>query len=185
MSTRIVRIIAVSAAAAALVASSMAAAADAQQIKRGEYLVQIMDCVACHTPFKMGERGPEPDLTRMLAGHPQDMKMPPAPDLGQGPWLWVGAATNTAFAGPWGVSFSANLTPDEETGLGRWTADTFIQAMRTGRHEGQGRPILPPMPTPAYGKATDEDLTAVFAYLKTLPPIKNRVPQPVEPAGNH
>ena len=71
--------------------------------------------------------------------------MPPPPKL-SGPWAWSGAATNTAFAGPWGVSFTANLTPDDETGLGKWTAETFIAALRTGRHEGKGRPILPPMP---------------------------------------
>jgi mono/diheme cytochrome c family protein len=184
MSDRIIRIIAMSAAVAALVASSVATAADAQKIKRGEYLTNIMDCMACHTPLKMGERGPEPDLRLLFSGHPQAMVMPPAPDLGQGPWMWTGAATNTAFAGPWGVSFSANLTPDPETGLGKWTEATFIQALRTGRHEGQGRPILPPMPAPAYGKATDEDLSAIFAYLQSLPPIRNRVPQPVEPAGH-
>jgi mono/diheme cytochrome c family protein len=183
MSVRIIRISAVSAAVAALVASSMATAADAQKIKRGEYLTNIMACMDCHTPLKMGERGPEPDQT-LFSGHPQAMVMPPAPDLGHGPWMWSGAATNTAFAGPWGVSFSANLTPDPETGLGKWTEATFIQALRTGRHEGQGRPILPPMPALAYGKGTDEDLSAVFAYLQSLPPIRNRVPQPVEPAGH-
>ena len=58
----------------------------------------------------------------------------------------MGAATNTAFAGPWGVSFTANLTPDKETGLGKWTEEMFIATMRTGRHQGKGRPMLPPMP---------------------------------------
>lgn len=161
-----------------------AAPADASKVKRGEYLVTTMACIDCHTPFRMGDRGPEPDLARLYSGHPQDMVMPPAPDLGRGPWLWAGAATNTAFAGPWGVSFAANLTPDPATGLGKWTEATFIQAMRTGRHEGQGRPILPPMPTAAYGHATDEDLAAIFAYLQSLPAIANRVPQVIEPAGH-
>ena len=109
---------------------------------------------------------------------------PPAPDLGKGPWVWAGAGTNTAFAGPWGVSFSANLTPDPETGLGKWTEATFIQALRTGRHEGQGRPILPPMPASWFAMATDEDLSALFAYLQSVPAIRNRVPQPIEPAGH-
>ena len=153
----------------------------AAQVERGAYLVKIMGCNDCHTPFKMGPKGPEPDMTRMLSGHPQDMVMPPPPALGTGPWLWAGAATNTAFAGPWGVSFAANLTPDRETGLGTWTDSTFIAALRTGKHEGQGRPILPPMPYPMYRHATDEDLRAVFAYLQSLPPQKNRVPQPVDP----
>jgi hypothetical protein len=83
------------------------------------------------------------------------------------------------------VSFTANLTPDPETGLGKWTADTFIQAIRSGRHEGQGRPILPPMPYPQYRQATDEDLRAVFAYLQTLTPVRNQVPQPIDPPESH
>jgi hypothetical protein len=150
------------------------------QIARGDYLVKIMACNDCHTPWTMGPQGPEPDMTRMLSGHPQDMVMPPA-KLAEGPWVWAGAGTNTAFAGPWGVSFTANLTPDKETGLGKWSAETFIRALRTGRHEGQGRPILPPMPYPMYRQATDEDLRAVFAYLQSIPPIPNRVPQPIDP----
>ena len=89
--------------------------------------------------------------------------------------------TNTAFAGPWGTSFTANLTPDDETGLGKWTAETFIATLRTGRHEGKGRPLLPPMPWPMIRTLTDEDLRAVFAYLQSLPPIRNRVPAPVDP----
>jgi cytochrome c553 len=154
-------------------------------VERGAYLVKLMVCNDCHTPWKMGPQGPEPDMTRELSGHPQDLTMPPAPALGEGPWVWAGAGTNTAFAGPWGVSFTANLTPDPETGLGKWTEETFIQALRTGRHEGQGRPILPPMPWPWFGQASDEDLRAIFAYLQSLPPIKNRVPQPIEPAGTN
>ena len=83
-----------------------------------------------------------------------------------GPWLIDSiAATNTAYAGPWGVSFTANLTPDRETGLGKWTARTFIDTIRTGRHLGRGREVLPPMPIMVYQNFTDEDLTAIF----TLP----------------
>jgi hypothetical protein len=93
----------------------------------------------------------------------------------------MSAATNTAFAGPWGVSFSANLTPDPETGLGAWTGEIFIQAIRTGRHEGKGRPILPPMPAPMIRNMTDEDLLSIFAYLQSLKPVRNRVPQPIDP----
>jgi hypothetical protein len=150
-------------------------------VERGEYLVKIMGCNDCHTPWTMTARGPEPDMTRMLSGHPQDLAITSQPDLGAGPWVWAGAGTNTAFAGPWGVSFTANLTPDEETGLGKWTEETFLAAIRTGRHEGQGRPILPPMPWPMYRNATDEDLRAVFAYLRTIPTINNRVPLPLDP----
>ncbi len=151
--------------------------------KRGEYLIHIMGCNDCHTPWKMGPQGPEPDMTRMLSGHPEGLQMPPAPSLAAGPWSWSGAGTMTAFAGPWGVSFSANLTPDQDTGLGKWTEEMFTQAIRTGRHEGRGRPILPPMPWAQSKFATDEDMKAIFAYLRTIPAIHNQVPQPVEPAA--
>ena len=150
------------------------------KVERGSYLVKIMGCNDCHTPWKMGPQGPEPDMTFMLSGHPQDLVMPSV-TLEKGPWGWVGAATNTAFSGPWGVSFTANLTPDPETGLGKWSDETFIRALRTGRHEGQGRPILPPMPYLQYRNATDEDLRAVFAFLQSIPAIRNRVPQPIDP----
>ena len=90
----------------------------------------------------------------------------------------------TAWAGPWGVSYTANLTSDPETGLGRWNADTFVKAIRNGRHEGHGRELLPPMPARYYANLTDDDLKAVFAYLETVPAVKNRVPQPLPPAAN-
>lgn len=151
------------------------------RIERGAHLVRTMGCNDCHTPWKPGPRGPEPDMTRALTGHPADMVMPPPPALPPGPWLWLGAATNTAFAGPWGVSFTANLTPDPETGLGKWTEDMFIATMKTGRHEGKGRPILPPMPFQILAALGDEDIKSIFAYLQSLPPVKNRVPQPVDP----
>lgn len=166
--------------------SPAAASADTQatkgaRIKVGEYLVRTSGCHDCHTPWKEGPKGPEPDMTRALSGHPQDLVMPPPPKLPPGPWLWLGSATNTAFAGPWGVSFAMNLTPDPDTGLGRWTEDIFIQALRTGRHEGKGRPILPPMPFSVYGQKTDEDLKSIFAYLQSLAPVKNKVPEPIDP----
>jgi hypothetical protein len=158
-----------------------AAAQKNVRIDRGAYLVSMMGCNDCHTPWKMGPKGPEPDMTRALTGHPQDIVLPPAP-AASGPWIWHGAATNTAFAGPWGVSFTANLTPDKETGLGSWTEEMFIATMRTARHQGKGRPILPPMPVKMIGKATDEDLKSIFAYLQSLAPVKNKVPAPIEPA---
>lgn len=162
---------------------AIAGAPGKAEVARGEYLVKLMVCNDCHTPWHMTDRGPEPDMSRMLSGHPQALTMPPAPALGEGPWVWSAAGTNTAFAGPWGVSFTANLTPDPETGLGKWTEETFIQAIRNGRHEGQGRALLPPMPWPMYRNATDEDLKAIFAYLRTVPAVKNRVPEPIEPAS--
>jgi hypothetical protein len=140
-----------------------------------------MGCNDCHTPWKLGPNGPEPDMSRQLTGHPAGLQMPPAPKLPEGPWVWTAAGTNTAFAGPWGVSFTANLTPDPETGLGRWTEEMFIATMRTGRHQGKGRPILPPMPYPSVGGLNEEDIRAVFAYLQSLPPVSNRVPAPIDP----
>lgn len=172
-------------AATVLTASPHAAAAEAATptvVARGQYLVSTSGCHDCHTPFKPGPNGAEPDMSRALSGHPESLKMPPAPALPPGPWLVTTAATNTAFAGPWGVSFTANLTPDADTGLGQWTLKDFMSTIRTGRHMGRGRPVLPPMPIPVYNNFTDADLEAVYAYLRTLPPIKNRVPEPLPPA---
>ena len=101
----------------------------ADRVARGAYLVSAMGCNDCHTPFKDGPKGPEPDMSRALTGHPADLVMPPAPSLPRGPWTWSGAVTNTAFAGPWGVSFTANLTPDVETGLGAWTDVTTLRGV--------------------------------------------------------
>jgi hypothetical protein len=164
-------------------AGQNAAAAPAQKarVERGAYLVTMMGCNDCHTPWKMGPQGPEPDMSRALTGHPAEMVMPPPPPP-SGPWIGHIGATNTAWAGPWGVSFTANLTPDKETGLGTWTEEMFIATMRTARHQGKGRPILPPMPVKMIGKANDEDLKSIFAYLQSLPPVKNRVPAPIDPA---
>ena len=155
--------------------------ADPTLVERGKYLVSAMGCHDCHTPWKVGPQGPEPDMTRALTGHPSDMVMPPPPKLPEGPWIALMGATNTAWAGPWGVSFTANLTPDKETGLGNWTAEMFITAMRTGRQQGKGRPILPPMPWQMIRNLTDDDLRSIFAYLQSLQPVRNRVPQPVDP----
>jgi len=193
MNAKLIHIYCSAAALAALAAtllttSPRAAAADEARVARGQYLVSTSGCHDCHTPFKPGPNGAEPDMTRALSGHPESLKMPPAPTLPAGPWLVTMAATNTAFAGPWGVSFTANLTPDTETGLGEWTLKDFMSTIRTGRHMGRGRPVLPPMPIPVYNNFTDADLEAVYAYLRTLKPIKNRVPEPLPPtqktAGN-
>jgi mono/diheme cytochrome c family protein len=158
-----------------------AAGRSTSRVERGQYLVSIMGCNDCHTPLKMGPTGPEPDMARFLAGHPEQMGALPAPKP-QGPWLWSGAATNTAFAGPWGISYAANLTPDQKTGLGIWTEDMFVKAIRTGRHMGVSREIMPPMPWPAFRNGSDEDLKAIYGYLRTLKPVTNHVPD-VQPAA--
>lgn len=157
-------------------------AAAAAMVERGRYLVMVGGCHDCHTPWHMGPKGPEPDMSRMLSGHPQEaVVLEPPPAVG-GPWIVSAFATNTAWAGPWGVSFTANLTPDENTGIGIWTEEIFINTLRSGKHWGQSRDILPPMPWFNYGKMTDEDLRAMFAYLRTIPPIHNRVQEPLPPA---
>jgi mono/diheme cytochrome c family protein len=163
-------------------ASTTAGAHDDTRVARGKYLVTIAGCNDCHTPLKMGPNGAEPDMSRMLSGHPEQLVVtaPAAPQAE--PWLYSATATNTAWSGPWGVSFTANLTPDVETGLGRWTVRNFKDTIRSGRHMGRGRPILPPMPIPMYKHMTDEDLEAVFSYLQTIPVVKNQVPEPLSPA---
>lgn len=155
---------------------------EAAGVERGEYLVEFGQCHDCHSPKVFTSAGPIPDSTRLLSGHPADAKLPAIPSgvLGPDQWGFLGTPDLTAFVGPWGVSFTANLTPDQ-TGLGSWTVEEFIQTMRTGKHLGVGRPILPPMPWDYVGKLTDEDLRAVFAYLRTLKPVSNAVPAPIPP----
>ncbi|HYR46565.1 MAG TPA: c-type cytochrome [Thermoanaerobaculia bacterium] len=157
-------------------------AVSAKRIERGKYLTTIMSCNDCHTPFKMGPKGPEPDMSRMLSGHPEGMTLPPPPKA-VGPWIGAYTATNTAYAGPWGISYAVNLTPDKNTGLGIWTEDMFVKAMKSGKHMATSREIQPPMPWPWIGQATDEDLKAIFAYLKSVPPIANHVPDWQPPAA--
>jgi cytochrome c553 len=168
-------------------ATSQAAVAQATakgEIRRGEYLVGYGGCNDCHTPKLMTPRGPVPDKARLLSGHPANTQLPPVPtDVGPGPNQW-GAITNTdltAWAGPWGISFAANLTQDLQTGIGSWTPEVFIQSMRTGKHLAVGRPLLPPMPWLNAAGLTDRDLKAVFAYLKSLKAIRNQVPSPLPP----
>jgi hypothetical protein len=150
-------------------------------IKRGEYLVTIMGCDDCHSPKKLGPNGPEPDMDRRFSGHPASMPLGninPA-ELKQ----WVLFNQNlTAFVGPWGVSYAANLTSDA-TGIGNWSEKQFIKALREGKYKGldNSRPLLPPMPWPNFGKASDEDLKAIFSYLKSTKPVNNVVPSPVAP----
>lgn len=157
-----------------------AAVADAESVERGRYIVMTSACHDCHTPWIAGPNGPEPDMSRMLSGHPQSETIAEPASLAA-PWIMAMAPTNTAWSGPWGVSFTANLTPDDETGLGKWTPAMFRDTIRNGRHKGRGRPVLPPMPIPVYRNFTDEDLDAIFAYLQSVPAIKNQVPEPLPP----
>lgn len=162
--------------------SAQAEGSNTAQIKRGALLVGIGGCADCHTPFKMGANGPEKDKSRGLSGHPEQLKLAAPPNL-NGDWNWAGSATMTAFVGPWGVSYAANLTPDRETGIGAWTEKDFVQAMRTGKHVGVARPIMPPMPWQAVAQLPDSDVRAIFAYLKSQPAVKNRVPEYAPPSN--
>lgn len=151
-------------------------------VRRGQYMVSIMGCDDCHSPKVFTEKGPEVDASRRLSGHPAGSELPKVPRDALGPTQWgaVTTADLTAWAGPWGISFATNLTPHPD-GLGLWTEEQFINTIRTGLHLGVGRHVLPPMPWPFYSNMTDEDLRAIFAYLRTLPPIANVIPQPVPP----
>jgi mono/diheme cytochrome c family protein len=179
-------VLALMAVAAVIVACAQPAPPEVKPspVERGRTLVTVGGCNDCHTPLKMGEKGPEPDMSRMLSGHPEAFKIDAPPAQPPAPWLVMTTGTTTAWAGPWGVSFTANLTPDQESGLGAWSEDNFIKAMRTGQHLGGGRPIEPPMPWQGIGRLGDDDLKAIFAYLRTVPPIKNQVPDPVPPPAH-
>jgi mono/diheme cytochrome c family protein len=155
------------------------------QVERGRYLVMSGGCNDCHTPKIFSPAGMAFDTTRLLMGHPAGTALPefPASILGPGKWGAVATGDLTAWAGPWGVSFAYNLTPDMQTGIGGWTDEMFIQTLRTGKFMAMSRDILPPMPWQTIGQMTDDDLKAILAYLKSLKPIHNPIPNPVPPPG--
>jgi hypothetical protein len=154
------------------------------QIERGRMLVIGGGCHDCHTPKKFTDKGPEFDYDRALSGHPQDAKIDaPFKQDPKSPWTTHTNDHLTAWSGAWGVSFAANITGDSNTGIGIWTEKMFIDAMRTGKHMGTSRQILPPMPWNFYGQLPDEDLKALLAYLKSTKAIANRVPVPLGPDG--
>lgn len=155
-------------------------------VARGKYLVTTGLCHDCHSPKVFGPMGePIPDSTRLLSGHPAELPYPEwaSADLQKRNIITSANPMLTAWAGPWGVSFAANLTPDTSTGIGEWTEESFIRTLRTGKHQGfpNGRDILPPMPWQFIGQKTDDDLKAMWAYLRSLPPVKNQVPFPLPP----
>jgi len=157
---------------------------DQQMIERGEFLVTAGGCDDCHTPKNFGPKGPELDMTRRFSGHPEGTPIPPVDTTLLHQWTYL-SHDLTMAVGPWGVTFSANLTPDNETGIGTWQPEMFITAMKTGKHLGvaDGRPILPPMPWQSVARLSEEDLKAMFMYLKTLPAVKNKVPNPMPPGS--
>ncbi|RYG24077.1 MAG: diheme cytochrome c-553, partial [Chitinophagaceae bacterium] len=92
-------------------------------IPRGAYLVSVMGCHDCHTPKIMTERGPVLDTSKLLSGHPSAMPLAKFDQPTTRNWVLFNMTT-TAMVGPWGASFSANLTSDQ-TGIGAWTLDNF------------------------------------------------------------
>ncbi|HSK12484.1 MAG TPA: hypothetical protein VK907_04665 [Phnomibacter sp.] len=155
---------------------------DPKLVERGRYLVEIMACNDCHSPKIMTPEGIALDPERLLSGHPAEMPVAPYDAATAQDWLLMNM-NGTAMKGPWGISFSANLTP-ESTGIKFWTEEQFFRSIRHGYAKGieGNRKLLPPMPWEMYRNATDEDLSAIFAYLKSLKPVKNAVPQPIPPA---
>jgi hypothetical protein len=153
-----------------------------EQIERGRYLVTIMGCNDCHSPKKFGPAGPETDSSLMFGGHVAERKIAKVNAEDAANWVMFNHDL-TAFVGPWGVSYAANISSDKETGIGMWNEEQFFRAMREGKYKGapQGRALLPPMPWIMYRHSTDEDLRAIFTYLKSTPPIKNKVPSPIPP----
>jgi cytochrome c553 len=136
-------------------------------VERGRYLVGITGCHDCHSPKSSGMT---PDLARALSGRPSTTLVP-APTKDE-----VHASLDfTAFAGPWGQTVASNLTPDAATGIGtRYNEASFITAMRTGK-KPNGTQIQPPMPNEVYQNMTDDDLKAIWAYLRSVKPIRNAV----------
>jgi hypothetical protein len=149
----------------------------------GKHLTLVSGCHDCHTPKKMGPNGPELDFELQLSGHPAAL---PLPEVNRAELEKKGVAatqTLTAWVGPWGVSYAANLTPDNETGIGSWTEEQFSIALREGRYKGikTARQLLPPMPWDMYQNMTDLETKAIFAYLKSIKPIDNLVPSALPP----
>jgi mono/diheme cytochrome c family protein len=158
--------------------------ASSERVARGAYLVNLGGCNDCHSPKLVTPKGVTLDPMKILSGHQADRKLPEVPKglLTERGWI---AATNgdlTAWAGPWGISYAANLTPDPATGIGGWTEEMFMKTLKTGKHLGTGRQILPPMPWENFARLNDQDLKDMYAYFMSIRPVRNPVPQPVPPA---
>lgn len=148
-------------------------------VQRGSYLVTTMLCDDCHSPKRMGPNGPELIPELRLSGYRHDSQLPPVDttEIKKG-WTLFNPDLTSAV-GMWGASFSANLTSDA-TGIGNWTEEQFFTALRKGKWKGMegNRNLLPPMPWHNIGKLNDNDLKAVFAFLKSTRPVDNLVPAP-------
>lgn len=150
-------------------------------IAKGNYLVNIIGCNDCHTPKIMTERGPMPDTLNILAGHVEGDLSALVNKEALSDWVLFNNSL-TAAVGAWGISYSANLTSDA-SGIGNWTEEQFIRAMKEGKYKGiqNSRDLLPPMPWQNFAQLKDEDLKAIFAYLQSTEPVRNVVPPAVNP----
>ena len=149
-------------------------------VERGAYLVNSIGCSDCHSPKTIGANGHEiiPELD--LSGFPSNGIVPPIDlkSISKG-WIMFNP-DGTSHLGPWGQTFAANLTSDP-SGIGNWTEENFIRAIREGKYKGleNSRDLLPLMPWYFYKNLTDEDLISIFYYLKTTRPVANIVPPPI------
>lgn len=148
-------------------------------VKRGSYLVNAVGCDDCHTPKKFGPNGIELDEEHRFGGHlaGSPIGKPNTSVMKDGYVLF--AMDLTSAVGPWGQSYSANISSDE-TGIGNWSEEQFFRAIREGKSKGlkEGRELLPPMPWFVYKNFSDEDIRAIFAFLKSTKPVQNVVPAP-------
>jgi len=151
----------------------------AAMIKRGEYLVSSIGCDDCHSPKIVGPNGFEIIPETRFGGYPSNRPIQSVDtgNLKKG-WMLFGPDLTSAV-GPWGMSFSANISSDA-TGIGNWKEEQFIRALREGKSKGLkgNRNLLPPMPWFVYKNFTDEDLKSIFAFLKSTKPVHNVVPAP-------
>ncbi|WP_126245289.1 c-type cytochrome [Chitinophaga rhizosphaerae] len=156
-----------------------AASDSAALVNRGAYLVTIGGCNDCHSPKRMGKMGPEVIPETQLSGYPSSRPLAAFDTALAKKGIAQFNEDMTAAAGPWGISFALNITSDV-SGIGNWTPENFKTAMRHGKLKGaeKGRTLLPPMPWTNYTQMTDEDLNAIFSYLKQTNPVKNFPPVP-------
>lgn len=151
--------------------------------KWGEHLVTIAGCNDCHTPKIMTPQGPVDDSSLLLSGHPSSL---PAPDVDRKQAESKGLVITsdfTAWIGPWGITYSANLTP-HETGTGNWSEKQFLYAIKNSISKGipGSRSLMPPMSMMPVKHMTDDELKAIYAYLRTVKPVENNSVQPTPPA---
>lgn len=152
------------------------------QVAWGKNIVTIGGCNDCHTPKKMGPNGPEDNMDLALSGQPPQMPGINV-DRKEIESKELSVSNFTEWIGPWGISYTANITSDSTTGIGNWSEDQFILCLRKGKYGGVagGRNLLPPMPWQGFAQMTDDQLKAVYAYLESTKPVHNIVPQPQPP----